>query len=458
MPALPLLLLLALLLLAAAAPHGSVSLRDTVRRHLANGGQDAIRAALQLRPGVHYDPFRFLTREDRPPPRGQPAASGYASDLALLRALGHHVPGVDRPPFAARALDDCDGGEQRDVYGSRSRITVTYSPSTLPGVHRPVEYAVRLWADAFESKDPIRLCFVWSDSLEELTLGATNSPFVVMGDNFSALKDGVAYSPALASAMQGEDVVENQFHVKMILNEKIKWHFDTGSEAPFGKYDLATTVLHELSHGLFFSGTIQADPNNRKAQFAEGQPGRFDVFMSVVGRVPVAQKCGGDDKNLFNAITNPSLRMKDDATGANFGLYSPPLFVPGSSTYHFDNETLSADCAGNNIPKSDCSDLMTHQLDDGYTQHSIGETTLRVLRAMKSSGDGVRGGEQCDLPESPIPDTSNSQGVGGGALDFKLPTWGIATVAVVAGVGFILVFCVVISSVVARRSDRKGGS
>lgn len=290
--------------------------------------------------------------------------------------------------------------------------------------------------------------------MEDLTLGATTTPFFTDGSLFDSLNDKALYSPALASALEGRDVIpEDKFHVHMVLNDKIDWHLDTGSRAPFKKYDLSTTVLHELTHGLFFSGTIKATKETRTAEFTDQRPGRFDQFMNVQGNVGVATNCR-DTSNLFNAITNPSLRFVDSQSGASFGLYSPPLFVPGSSTYHFDNETMNADCSGNGISRDKCSDLMTHQLEDGYTQRAIGETTLRILRAMNSSAEGVKGVEDCELPESPINQESVAQGAEGRGEDFKLPTWGIATVAGVAGVGSILVFGVVITTVVSRREGR----
>lgn len=463
----PLLLLLCLLagVLAPSAagpvPHGPPTLYETVQTHLASGGHAAIRAALDLPRGVYYDPLRFFTREDRLPLDGEQLSSrNRASDLSLLRALGMHIPGVDPvTQLTSRAtITSCDKERRRGVHGDKSSIHIDYSRSAPATIFAPVEYALRLWADEFSSKEPIRICFVWGGSLEDLTLGATNSPFFIDGSDHDKLKDGVSYSPALASMLEGRDVIPSDYHVHMTLNDKIPWHMDNGIKAPFKKYDLATTVLHELTHGLFFSGTIKAKVNRREAEFSEKRPARFDTFMKADRRIGVASMCANEKRGLFNAITHPDLRFIDEATGASFGLYSPAAFVMGSSTYHFHNESLKSDCAGNNIAESECSDLMTHQLNDGYTQHRIGETTLRVLRAMQSSDEGVGGGDKCDLPDNPIPESSNSQGVGEDGLDFKLPTWGIATVAIVAGVGSILVFGVVISSVVSRRDGRSGGT
>lgn len=436
---------------AAKLLQDSVSLHDHVSKFLENGGQDEIRKVLQLPPGIYYNPLQFLEREDLPH-RG--SGGRHSSDLEVLHALGMDVPGIDTISSFGQRTTDRDGcnpdSSPTVVWGTKSQIAIFYSPSTPHFARIPVQNSVRKWADVFDSSVRIRICFKWS-SLGQLTLGATSSLFVAAGEAFDKLIPDTLYSPALASALQGVDVLpSSSFHLSMTLNAKISWHVDENTRAPAKKFDLATTVLHELTHGLFFTGTIKADSETKKASFTNSFAGRFDQFMKVgsVG-VGVARTCKNQSE-LYRAVTNPSLRFVSGST--EFGLYAPRVFEPGSSMYHLNNETLKSDCEKNNIRPNDCSDLMTHQLEDGYTQRVIAETTLRIYRALRGKGGGVPKGKNCILPDVPVESTSgastnaNSEGTA-----FVLPTWGIATVAVIAGVGAILVFGVVVSSVTSRR-------
>lgn len=423
------------------------TLAEHVEHYLSHGGQRALQARLKLPPGVYYNPLHHFTREDIHSSTLPP--SSYASDLSLLRALTVHIPGLDPIQEATLVRNDdfsCDTVGLRVLSGKTSEFAISYSGSTPDYVKPPVERAVQLWSDEFRSSVRIRICFSWATNLADSTLGAATSPIFISGIESPKLRNDALYSPSMASALSEEDVLqEDTFHVKMVLNSAIDWHLDTVSPAPFNKFDVTTTVLHELTHGLFFSGTIKADAATRRANFSRNTPGRFDQMMQVENSIPVARRCT-DPKNLFNAITNPTLKFVDTASEADFGLYSPGLFTSGSSVYHFDNLTLSADCERANIRREDCSDLMTPQLNMGYTQRSIGETTSRVLKAMMSLSAGVVGDANCDLPDSPL-DAGSAD-----AIAFKLPTWGKATVGGVAAVGAIMVAGVVISSILAKRS------
>lgn len=421
-----------------------LSLYDHINHNLSHGGLEQLQRHLHLPPAVYYHPLIHFERDDIP---NSPHHT-LASDLSILRALSLHLPGIDPLPSLSRQSDDkCSQSNSKLVRGDKSEFIVAYSNTTPLDVQRAVEFAVLQWAHSFESQVTTRICFRWDTSggLGESTLGAASSPYFVSGDKHDALRSDAMYSPALASSLVGEDVMEeDEFHVNIFLNSRIRWHFDINTRAPLEEFDCTTTVMHELAHGLFFSGTINASPQKREA-FLSGAPGRFDQFMVVANGAAVAKTCARNSTNLFNAITNPSLRFVDEKMGADFRLHAPGRYKNGSSTYHFETGTLDDDCRTGDISTNRCSDLMTHQLNAGYTQRAIGETTMRVLEAMRSNARGADGNTTCNLPRSPLDSEIASES------HFKLPPWGIATVAVVAGVGAILVAGVIMSSVAARR-------
>lgn len=379
--------------------------------------------------------------------------SSRMSHLQLLRSMHLHVPGLDAselPSLTARQIGDCAQGSSPPtrIQGHSSTIDVTFSDNSPDSIRTPAAFSVRKWADVFESDVIIRLCITWNESTSkgDVTLGVTTTPFFTNGKEHPQLRNDVLYNTALASALLGDNMTEDQYHVFMSLNSAIDWHFDTQTRAPRNKYDLATTILHELTHGLFFSGTAHVPSNARIGVFSR-HPGRFDEFMEVEGNIGVARSCKkGDD--LFNAFISPNLRFLGSSSEANFGLYAPFPFDEGSSVYHFNNtKSLRADCSALGIAMKDCSDLMTHELVSGYTQRDLGETTLRVYRAMRSSALGRPNSRVCNVPNYYGRETYDEEDEDS---TFNLPTWGIYVVAGVAGLGVFLVLGAIASSMKTR--------
>jgi hypothetical protein len=235
----------------------------------------------------------------------------------------------------------------------------------------------------------------------------------VRGDSDGAdkLVDSLVYGSVMAMTLQGTDfIAASEFHIQMVLNSEVPFHTDLRSNAPISQWSLSSVALHELCHGLFMSGQVTTSKSERMASFnpAAPLPGRFDAFLAISSGAGVAAACT-NKSDFYNAVTSSALRFKDPASsGTNFGLYSPADFAKGSSVYHFDAQTLASDCAANGIPTGDCSDIMTSALSNGYTQRSIGEPTLRVMRALLGKSSGMGSGGNCSSSAGGVTRSSNS--------------------------------------------------
>lgn len=446
-----------------------IPLSRTISDYLEDGGHQFLKKTLSLSNATYYNPYHFFTREHAYVRDGdkviRQSSSDEASDLEILRQMGLHIPGIDPESNILRITErqtanQCRNGQQPPVLiiGKKSQISITYTFETPSEVRIPVEFSIRKWADEFESNIRLRICFAWGP-IDGKTLGATTTPYFTKGRGRTGghknLKLDVLYNPSLASALEDEDMIPgDRYHIHMLLNRAIRWHFDTSRRAPSKKYDLATTVLHELTHGLFFSGTVNIR-NITEASYTNKLPGRFDQFMKVGENIGVVRSCRrGED--LFNAITSNNLRFTDRRSGTDFALFAPRSFEAGSSMYHFNSTaSLEANCDSLGIDRDDCSDLMTHELVYEYTRRTLGETTLRVYRTMRSASVGPAKGEECSVPLFP-----NRQAPGRGISpqggddvgpQFVMPGWGIITVAVIGGIGVLMVFGVVINAMVGRR-------
>jgi hypothetical protein len=177
---------------------------------------------------------------------------------------------------------------------------------------------------------------------------------------------------------------------------EVDWHSGK-SPTPFSKWDLESVALHEVGHGLFFTGVMQASPRQSLADFAfrNSRPARFDRFLGKSAGDGLAMCLAPAD--IFDTITSGSLRFVDPKSPdtTDFGLYSPSEYLPGSTTYHQDPGTLPFDCEKLNIPTNDCSDIMTQSLPNGYTQRHVGVPVTRMMNAMLGSSAGFVAAKAC---------------------------------------------------------------
>jgi hypothetical protein len=172
----------------------------------------------------------------------------------------------------------------------------------------------------------------------------------------------------------------------------------------------------------------------KTASFSTGAAvGRFDKFLAASSKVSVALSCK-QSTDFYNAVTNSGLRFTDPGmSGTDFGLYSPTDYTSGSSVYHHDPARLQKDCETNKIPHTECSDIMTNELLNGYTQRNIGEPVRRMMLSILGSSTGPSAGN-CAVPAG----TSAGNGAGGGhsgrMSQFNLPSWALYAMG---GVGFV---------------------
>ena len=110
-------------------------------------------------------------------------------------------------------------------------------------------------------------------------------------------------------------VSSNSFNI--VFNPRFQWWNGTCSSKPSGHYDLESTVMHEVLHGLGYMSTISEDKT--------AWPSKFDLllrdsagFLSVVG--------GNYLGNFGDQVYIDHVRM-----------YNPPLYNGGSSFSHENN-------------------------------------------------------------------------------------------------------------------------
>ncbi|MDH4057378.1 MAG: hypothetical protein OEU76_01370, partial [Cyclobacteriaceae bacterium] len=244
-----------------------------------------------------------------------------------------------------------------------STIEVNYNPGFSPEAEAAFSYAIDIWESLISSPVPIKIEAYWS-SLNPGTLGGAN--FTSAWANFSgAQKLNVFYPIALAEKITGENLNGNEPEIFIQFNNTANWHYNPDTAPAAGQYDIITVLLHEIGHGLGFSGAFKVTGTTGNLA---GAPYAYDV--------PIENHLL---ENLIRNYQSPSTDLGAQLTGSNLfsntftsnrpKLYAPATWSDGSSISHVDENTYnnSADA------------LMTPQIAPSERIHSPG-VALNMLK------------------------------------------------------------------------------
>jgi hypothetical protein len=258
-----------------------------------------------------------------------------------------------------------------------ANIQVTYNGFSAQA-QAAFQHAVNIWAALVNSNVPIKVTATW-EPLGAGVLGSAGSPWIVR--NFAnAPVPNVWYHQAVANSLSGvdevtatDDPVYGGVDILASFNSSFSsWYMGTDGMTPAGQWDFVTVVIHELCHGLGFSGF--ADPFT-PTMLLNGSPTIYSTFVETGGGTNVTSLSGAGLTNALlggdlwfngpNAVTafrnNHASRIK---------IYAPNPWESGSSFSHFDETTYPAGTDGS---------LMTPFLDPAEAAHSPGAHVLGVF-------------------------------------------------------------------------------
>ncbi len=251
-----------------------------------------------------------------------------ALSLAALLMAGAH------PAQAAP-----DGPAQGAVFS----ITWDSACDTPPAAaETALDYAAGIWSAALASPVSITVSACWTDSLPcagiacgDTTTYARNFPQAPMVDTY--------YPLALANALSGRDLAPEGHDINVYFLSTVDWSFTTATP-PTTAYDFVTAALHELGHGLGFSGNMYESYN---VGFCGNGPYYWYSCPTVYDRLAVDSL----GVSLLSYMEpDPRVlggKLKSDA---NFGgpnavtrnanawvkLYTPAFWDQGTSLSHLD--------------------------------------------------------------------------------------------------------------------------
>lgn len=236
------------------------------------------------------------------------------------------------------------------------------------------DFAVGLWERLIESPVPIHIEANWTTRGQNV-LGSCGPSDYEM--NFEgAPRKNVYYPIAAAEKIMGRELTgAERPDMNAYFNKDILWYFGTDGQTPDSLYDFVTVVLHEIGHGLGFTGFFYADNSQGGYGFWEqGDLTSFDqMVMRSTGELLTDTLVFENPSNaLKNALVSGNLYAKSPAAFTNSypRLYAPGSWDDGSSIYHLNDATYAS---------SNRNSLMTHAMGRGEATHDPGPVTMGIL-------------------------------------------------------------------------------
>lgn len=266
-----------------------------------------------------------------------------------------------------------------DYRAKTASIQVDYVGGWTQEARNAFEYAMTIWESHIDSDVPIKIEANWT-ALEGNTLGSAGPTLIYPINN-------VWYPIAQASAIEGEDLLlGNQYGVEYDIRVNMNssygsWYYGTDANTPGGFIDFVTVVIHEIGHGLGFTGSMSGDPDTEIAEWGLGDPIRpfiYDTFIEDGFSQSVINEnvYPNPSNTLYNAVTGNSgglFFIGDQANEAYENLpvpmYAPQTWNGGSSYSHLDLATFT------NTENA----LMRPQIDNAFAIHSPGPVMCGIF-------------------------------------------------------------------------------
>jgi hypothetical protein len=234
-----------------------------------------------------------------------------------------------------------------------------------------VQEAIDIWASILKSQVKIRIFANWSviqDSPNTLAFVVPTEARNFGGNSFT----DIWYPITLAEKLAGRDLnsLDEADIVATFNAGRSDWYFGTDKQTPIGQFDLVTIALHEIGHGLGFTGTFRVSNGLGFVGSSNGQPKVYDKFLFNGRDLSLldASLYPNGSASLGSQLTGNSIIFKSEisklfnVSGNYPRIYAPNPHNPGSSLSHLDETTY------NNTPNS----LMTPFASPSSAQHNPG--------------------------------------------------------------------------------------
>ena len=266
-----------------------------------------------------------------------------------------------------------------------AEFVVNYNGFT-PEAKAAFQYAVDIWSTIVVSDVPILVDanFV---PLAPGVLGSAGTRNLFANFEGAPKKDRWYYS-ALADALSGKDLNQEVDSLSDFpdigtnFSSVFNWYYGTDQKPASDQYDFVTIVLHELGHGLGFTGFAGYEDSTGVGDIRFDYRGLdlpviYNDFVKDQASTPVLALPNPSVK-LGKRLTTFDLFMTGKNTVEAFNGETPELFTPdewnpGSSYSHWDEAAF---------PAADPNSLMTPQAGFQESNHRVGAITKGLFKDM----------------------------------------------------------------------------
>jgi Secretion system C-terminal sorting domain len=270
---------------------------------------------------------------------------------------------------------------------------VTYDAgfNANPAAKAAFQKAVDIWATLISSTVPIRINAAY-ESLPAGVLASTGPSEDIYPFTGSAPKS--FYPTALIKSLEGYEVYfTTLFDIDVSFNsDELDFFLGLTGNPPFDKIDFVSTALHEIGHGLGFTGSgrsndpdLPCDNTSKGCWGYDGSspPDPVVIYPEIYDRF-VENNAGSSILTLANPsaavrtlilsnslyFDSPIIRSVNGGLRAR--LYAPSVEEPGSTYSHFNENTYN----------STANALMTPYLDYGEVQQNVGAMGCALLKTI----------------------------------------------------------------------------
>lgn len=226
-----------------------------------------------------------------------------------------------------------------------------------------MEYCTSVWSQYISTNVTINVSVSWQDLKSNVNAYAKPTTYYSF--------NGIYYPAALAEKIKNTNLNGKDSDIEVVINKNMNWSLDVNATPADGQYDLATTLIHELAHGLGLIGNI-SEETLISTEFPF--PTIYDVFVCDSTKTQILQLQTNPITIHNEVLCSDSLFWGGQFAYAYCGdyleLYAPETFNSGSTVYHL-HETR--------YPTGSGYELMTPVLRSTEIIHKPDVATLGML-------------------------------------------------------------------------------
>lgn len=259
-----------------------------------------------------------------------------------------------------------------------------------------------IWGNLLQSAVPVTIKACWA-TFTGSVLGYSGGGSAYR--NFTgATRTNTWYVESLANALSGSDRDATKFDMHITYNSSFNWYYGTDGNTPSTQMDLLTVVLHEIGHGLSFSGSMSSSSGQGSWGSGSGFPFIWDTFLKDGSGNDIINTAvyGNPSTALGTALTSNDVWFHGtNAMAANGGqrvkIYAPSTWSSGSSLSHLDYTTFN----------NTADQLMVYAVSNGEAVHDPGVVAMGIL---KDLGWPTPSATTCTYTIAPTSQTFTSSG------------------------------------------------